>query len=647
MPKRAFLFLLIILQLSTIAWAQSRRSPSYSVKNKKAIRYYQESENYFIRRQYGQAIQLLQDAIDKAPDFMEAHIRLGTIYRAVGAFDKALHHLERADEANTGGEPNGQAIFSLGELYWQLGRYEQAKDKMQAFLALNPRQKPLLDIATNIVEDADFAIAQLQNPLPFKPEPLPEAVNEHALQYFPVLTVDQQNLIFTRRISSGPQHDEDLVISRRDAQGNWGAAESVSANINTENNEGTSTISADGRTLIFTSCKGRQGFGSCDLYISYKTGEEWSEPVNLGPAVNSRSWESQPALSADGRALYFVSNRQGGKGGNDIYVSTRNAEEEWSRPENLGAPINTSFDEISPFIHANNQSLYFASNGHTGMGGYDLFVAEQLDGDGSWQEPRNLGYPINTHEDQVSLFVTADGREGYYSYEERRNREGGRSLLYKFNIPEAARVQNRSNYVSGKVYDAQSREPIGANITLFDIVDNRIVNDVQSDSVNGSYFIVLTEGSEYALYVNKRGYLFKSLAFNYGKNNTLEPIAIDVYLEPIRAGVVTTLNNIFFDTDQYQLQQKSETELERVVQFLNDNPEVRIGIAGHTDNVGNPSYNQQLSQKRAQAVFNYLQEAGISPDRLQAKGYGQTQPIAPNDTEADRQQNRRIEFRVM
>lgn len=642
MSKRAFLLLLLLLQLSTVVLAQSRRAPSYSVKNKKAIRFYQESENYFVRRQYGQAIQLLQEAIDKAPDFMEAHLRLGTIYRAVGAFDKALHHLEEADKA--GKNPDPQAVFSLGELYWQLGRYEQAREKMQAFLESNPRQKPLMDIASNIVEDAGFALAQLENPLPFTPEPLPETVNANDLQYFPVLTVDQKNLIFTRRISKAPQHDEDLVVATRDAMGNWLPAESISENINTENNEGTSTISADGRTLIFTSCKGRQGFGSCDLYISYKTGDEWSTPENLGATVNSRSWESQPALSADGRTLYFVSNRQGGRGGNDIFVSRRNARNEWSSPENLGEPVNTPFDEISPFIHANGQSLYFASNGHTGMGGYDLFVSEQPDMDGSWQEPRNLGFPINTHEDQVSLFVTADGREGYYSYEERRSQGGGRSLLYKFDIPEAARVRNRSNYVTGKVYDAVSREPIGATVTLFDIVDNRIVNDVRADSVNGEYFIVLTEGSDYALYVNKRGYLFKSLTFNYGQNNTLEPIEIDVYLEPIHAGVVTTLNNIFFETDEYALQAKSETELDRVVQFLEENPEVEIEIAGHTDDVGNAAYNQQLSQRRAQAVYEYLQEAGIAADRMRAKGYGQTEPTVPNETEENRRQNRRIEF---
>ena len=587
---------------------------------------------------------MLQKALEKEEDFVEAHLRLGAIYRAVGQYDNALLHLEQANQVEED-EPNAQALFSLGELYWQLGQYEKAEAQMKQFLALEPRQKTLISIAENIVDDAAFAIGQLKNPLPFNPEPLPQQVNAAALQYFPVLTVDQQNLIFTRRLTPGPQDDEDLVISQRDAQGNWQAPVSISSNINTEGNEGTSTISADGRTIIFTSCRGRGGYGSCDLYISYKAGKEWSEPKNLGPVINSAAWESQPSLSADGRTLYFVSNRPGGVGQNDIYVSHQEQEGNWQVPENLGKAINTPFDEVSPFIHANSQTLYFGSNGHKGMGGYDLFVTEQQEE--GWQEPRNLGYPINTHEDQVSLFVTADGEEGYYAYEEKGGGVEDKSLLYRFNIPEAVRVRNRSNYVSGKVYDAQTKEPIGATVTLFDIVDEQMVSKVSSDSVNGNYYIVLTEGSEYALYVNKPGYLFKSLAFNYGKNNTLEPIAIDVYLEPIRAGVSATLNNIFFETDQYQLQPKSETELERVVQFLQENPKVSIEIAGHTDNVGNASYNQQLSEKRAEAVYNYLIEAGVSPDRLKAAGYGQAQPTAPNDTEESRRKNRRIEFRIL
>jgi OOP family OmpA-OmpF porin len=638
-------FLLISLSLSMDAYGQKRRSPDYSVKNKKAIRFYEEAENYYVRRQFEQAAQLLQRAIQKAPDFREAHVRLAAIYREVGAYERALVHLEAARDAAGKGQAPPESLFALGELSWQMGNYEQAEAYMQEFLSRNPRQQKLVNEAGRIAENARFAREQLQNPLPFKPEPLPEVVNAYELQYFPVLTVDQQNLIFTQRVSSHPQHEENLMISRRDAQGNWQAPESISPNINTQDNEGTSTISADGRTLIFTSCKGRQGYGSCDLYISQKTGDTWSEPENLGSAINSRNWESQPSLSADGRTLYFVSNRPGGVGGNDIYMSRLTQEAGWSRPENLGSPVNTPRDEISPFMHANGQTLYFASNGHKRMGGYDLFMTEVHDEE--WLEPRNMGFPINNHEDQVSLYVTPDGRQGYYSDEEMQGGRVKRSMLYRFDIPEPVRVRHRSNYITGRVFDAETREPIEADITLLDINEDEMVENVSSDPEHGTYYIVLTEGSEYGLYVNKRGYIFQSLSFNYQEDDMLEPIELDVYLEPVRSGAATILNNIFFESGQHRIQPKSEPELIRVAEFMKENPEIKIEIAGHTDNVGDAAYNQQLSEKRAQAVHDYLEAAGVAPDRMRARGYGQDKPLAPNNSEGNRQRNRRIEFSIL
>lgn len=648
MNKIALFLVVMMWGLSFVAHSQprqSRQAPEYSVKNKRAIRYYEESENYYVRRQFNQAIQLLQQAVERAPDFREAHIRLGAVYRAVREYDRALHHLEAARDAGGQQEATAESLFALGELNWQMGNYRQAEAYMQGFLSRNPRQAALRSTATRIVENARFAQEQLRNPLPFEPEPLPELVNAHDLQYFPVLTVDQQNLIFTQRISSDAQHEENLMISRRDGQGNWQAPESISPYINTVNNEGTCTISADGRTLIFTSCKGRQGYGSCDLFISQRTGDTWSEPKNLGSTINSRSWESQPSLSADGRTLYFVSNRPGGLGGNDIYMSRLTQEAGWSRPENLGDPVNTPQDEISPFIHANGQTLYFASNGHQSMGGYDLFVTELQDDE--WQQPRNLGYPINTHEDQVSLYVTPDGLQGYYADEERQQNRVKSSKLYRFDIPEQVRVQNRSNFISGRIFDAQSHEPIQASITLLDVNRGEMIEAVQSDPVNGEYYIVLTEGSEYALYVNKKQYIFQSLSFNYHQEEMTEPIELDVYLQPIRSGVATVLNNIFFETDQFRIQPKSETELIRIIEFLKENADLRVEIAGHTDDVGNAAYNQELSKKRARAVYDYLVEAGIPAERLEAKGYGQSKPLVPNDSEQNRQQNRRIEFLIL
>lgn len=313
---------------------------------------------------------------------------------------------------------------------------------------------------------------------------------------------------------------------------------------------------------------------------------------------------------------------------------------------NAGKPINSRFDEISPFIHVNGKTLYFATNGLPGFGGYDLFYVEK-DDDGQWAKPLNVGAPINNHQDQFSLFITADGKKGYYVHEEHMKDGHDVSRLFEVGIPEQFQIKFRSNYVKGVVRDKQTGSNLRASIELINIDNNEVVSFVQSDSVSGEYLMVLTQGSEYALYVNKKGYLFQSLNFNYSEVEDFEPIKMDVDLEKIKEGSTSVLKNIFFDTDKYDLKEKSVTELQRIISFLKENPSTRIEISGHTDNVGAVAYNRQLSDKRAQAVYHYLVEKGVDPGKLTPKGYGPDKPIASNETEAGRQMNRRIEFKII
>ncbi len=465
------------------------------------------------------------------------------------------------------------------------------------------------------------------------------------MQYFPALTADQQELIFTRRAGDGPNDDEDLVISHKDARGRWAKPQAISKNIDTPLNEGTCAISADGRKLIFTSCVGRDGIGSCDLYESRKIGEEWTEPKNLGPNVNSVAWESQPSLSADGRTLYFVSDRRAGMGRRDIWISVQDDRGRWTKAVNAGKQINSQFDEISPFIHVNNQTLYFASNGLPGFGGYDIFFAEK-DSTG-WSKPKNVGAPINNYEDQFSLFITADGKKGYFSHEENLESGASRSKIFEVDIPEESQVRNRSNYVKGIVRDRETKSPLAASVELINLETNTVESLVESDSVSGQYLIVLTQGADYALYVNKVGYLFRSLNFNYSEVEQFEPIVIDVDLEKAKEGSIAVLNNIFFDVDQYALKPKSFPELQKLIRFLNASPRLRVEISGHTDNSGSADHNRQLSEKRAQSVYNYLVQNGIDKSRLTPKGFGADKPVASNATPEGRQSNRRIEFKVI
>ena len=639
---RLFLIVIILSLVVSQGYAQA----VLTTKNKKAIELYDAADNFRVRGQFNQAIALLEQAIDKDKDFVEAYYRLGLVYMGMRKPADAITQFEKGVSLTTDVKKLKVFWFDLADAYFSIGEYDKAEKVNNLFLGAETVNKPKIERAKKLANNISFARENQALAASYKQRLLSDTVNRFVMQYFPVLTADQRQLIFTRRTGYSDQFDEDLVVSSRDSEGRWTAPQSISKNINTTFNEGTCTISADGRKLIFTSCTGREGFGSCDLFESIKVGEEWSQPKNLGAKVNTSDWESQPSLSADGRTLYFVSDRRGGIGRRDIWVTTSDANNQWTAAKNMGTPINTAYDEISPFIHVNNRSFFFASNGLTGFGGYDLFVSEK-DTASKWTEPMNLGAPLNTHEDQFSLFVTADGKKGYYSHEEHGNEGRSSSKLMEMEIPEASRIKIRSNYVKGVVRDRETRQPLRARIEMINIDTRETESLVESDSISGQYLIVLSQGAEYALYVNKKTYLFRSVHFNYSEVKDFEPIVLDIDLEKAREGSIAVLENIFFDYDKFELKPKSLTELEKVEKFLVDNPNIRVEISGHTDNSGSLSYNMQLSQKRALAVFNYLVSKGISQKRLTAKGYGPNHPVADNSTEEGMQQNRRIEFKLV
>lgn len=614
-----------------------------STTNKKAIELYTEADNYRVRGQYREALNLLNQAIAKDRNFSEAYFRQGLILKAVRDYPQStkvfLYGLSITQDA----KKQKAYFYELGDNYLQEGNYAKALECLDRYLESEILNKPKMEQATLWKRNAQFGLRNQKAVSSFLPRKLSDTVNAFAMQYFPVMTADEGELIFTRRVGGGNDDDEDLVVCRKDSLGGWLPPQSISDNINSRLNEGTCTISADGRHLIFTSCIGRRGYGSCDLFESRKVGNEWTIPVNLGPEVNSPAWESQPSLSSDGRTLYFVSDRRGGSGHKDIYVSYKLENGRWTKAENLGPNINTPYDEISPFIHVNGRTLFIASNGKPGFGGYDIYRSEYENG--AWTATENFGSPVNNHEDQFSLFITRDGKKGFYSHED--NFKANSSVLYEMDVPEDMQVKYKSNYVKGIVRDAKSRLPLGARVELFNINRNELISYVQADSVSGEYLMVLTQGADYALYVSHPGHLFKSLNFNYEVQENLVPVLLDVYLDPVQAGASAVLNNIFFDLNKYDLKEKSVTELDKVVRFLSENPTIRIEISGHTDNAGTAAYNLQLSQKRAQAVGTYLVAHGIAATRLTQKGYGAEKPLAPNDTEENRQKNRRIEFRLL
>jgi len=488
----------------------------------------------------------------------------------------------------------------------------------------------------------EFAVAQEKKNAgrnyEFAPKNAGDRINSAESEYLPCLTIDGKEFFFTRRIRG---YDEDFFSAKWDGK-DWVKAAPLVGNVNTDQNEGAQMISQDGEWLVFTACNRKDGWGSCDIYISFNTPQGWSEGLNLGGKINTDQWESQPCLSPDKRDLYFASKRFGGQGGSDIYVSHLRLDGTWSDPENLGPSINTSGDDQCPFIHADNQTLFFTSDGRLGYGETDLYYSRKGP-KGDWSVPENLGYSINTIYDEGTLFIAADAKTAYYA-SDRTDGKGGMDI-YSFELPENIRP-DKTLWVKGQVFDKKTTKGLPSAVELIDLNTKQLISQVQTDE-KGNYLITLPVGKDYAFNVNRKGYLFYSDNFflvNHSPDSTYEK---NIPLQPIEANASVVLKNVFFDVNKFDLKPESEAELDIVVKLMNDNPTVKIQIGGHTDNVGKPADNLALSNNRAKSVVTYLISKGIPTARLSAKGFGETQPVADNKTEEGKAINRRTEMKVV
>lgn len=622
-------FTILLLSLSINIFAQ--------VPNPKAKDFYEKALKNISERKQVDAIENLQKAIEKDATFADPYFKLGQINEAARNQENATKFYKKAIELRPNDPILTQAYTYIGTRLLKVGDYTQAKEYLSFSIKNVPQNSPLMKQLTRQLEQCKFGEEAKKFPLTIIASEMSTNINFKENQYFPVLTADNETIIFTAFSKGG---DENLYTSRL-SNGNWSAPESISDKINTTANEGTCSISADGRTLVFTSCDGKNSLGSCDLYISKKVGEAWTAPENIGGNINSPFWEAQPSLSNDGRVLYFSSDRQGGFGRKDLWVSELRDNKTWSKAINMGDLINTANDEISPFIHANGHSLFFASDGHLGMGGLDLFMTESKIG--VYSKPENLGFPINTHEDQVALFISADGSKGYYSSNVKLDIK-----LFQVDIPTKLSDKfKRASFVKGIVQDESSKQTISADIELIDLKTNKVIEKIISDSITGQYTAVLPNGSQYGLFINKKGYFFKSLTFNFSEKTEADGKTVDVLLNPIRKDVKTVLNNIFFDSGKAELRPESFVELDKLQLLFVQNPSLQVEISGYTDDIGKDTENQLLSEKRALSVADYLIKKGINKQNIKVKGYGKTKPILPNISEENRQINRRIEMSIL
>ena len=620
--------------------------------NTKARNLLEKAQQQVKERDFIKAIEILNQLNDKFPSFGEGYLLKGSLLKAIGDNPGTLKAYRDGLSKVPVDASHASEYQLLGDLALSYGEYQTALDAYKLLLKIAPKAQRNLARSERQLKTCEFALEAMKYPVGEAPVPLPAPLNGFKFQYFPALTADNRFLLFTGRpaASSG----EDLYVSRQNKDGTFGAPVPISPAINSSYNEGAGSISGDGKTLVFASCDRPKAIGNCDLYISRRTGNNWSAPVNLGINVNSTEWDSQPSLSADGRTLYFTSTRRGGQGQEDIYVTTLQPDGTWSGAKNLGTPVNTAGKDMAPFIHASGTTLYYVTDGLIGMGGLDVFRCEKTPA-GTWSEPRNLGYPLNTFENEASLFITSDNQRGFCSRSRASQEPAGGSRLVRerpvelfgFAVPAPVKARETSTYTQGRVFDANTKKPLKAEVKLYDLDTDVLTQFVTSDPEYGDYTVVLNEGHHYAMYAAADKYLLKSLSFDYSDQHTFNPTALDIYLEPVRSGRSVVLNNLFFDTNQYALKPQSRTELNRLIEFLRQYHDVQIEVSGYTDNVGTPESNQQLSQRRAQSVVEYLAGHGISTTRLRSKGYGEGHPLAANDTEPHRQMNRRIELHIL
>jgi len=669
-------FGLLFISLLTFC-ACSIGQTKYSTTNKKAIKLFEQGHlapSQSIDPQtnlpnYKGGIVLMNQALEKDPNFWEAHMVAGEFCEYLGRNAEAIKHYEAALSINPNHSPSGSTYYFLASLQHLTGDYVNSNKNIDLFVRNRNANQQLVNKAYEIQANNDFAIHSLASPTNFNPVNIGPGINTADHEYFPTITVDGKTILFTRRIKDerveGPiKEQEDFFVSDLNERDMWGTAIAMPPNINTINNEGAPTIGPDGRSLVFVACpdatgenygENRTGKGSCDLFYTKKIGSRWTDPTNIPGNVNSFHWETQPSLSADGKTLYFVRGIRGRNQteNSDIYVTRLQANGSWSTPERLPDIINTPYQEESVLIHPDGKTLYFASRGHVGMGGSDLFVS-RMDETGNWSKPVNLGYPINTMFDENSLMVSPDGEIAFFA-SDRKGGYGGLDIYY-FNMPLEMRP-TKTVYFEGIVFDVQSRLPLAGKFQLIDIKTGKEVVISEADKVTGEFLVTLPVDREYALNVTYPGYAFFSKNFNMTLTENQDAVHMDVPMMPISMEQTVLLANVFFDLGKATLRPESNIELDKLVDFLQKNPTLKIELGGHTDTRGDDKENLKLSNDRAKAVFDYAIAKGVDGKRLTFKGYGETKPVisdaeiaklgSDSEKEAAHQSNRRTEYKII
>lgn len=678
--KNIYTLLLVVLFASVSAQNVEFEKSSFPDKKedlkiaKKAL---EEGDDFYNLEypNYSKALELYLQAQDFNPNNAMLNFKIGDCYIHGGFKLKSLPYLEKAFKLNPTIHP--EIHYLLGRAYHLNEKFDLGKKHYNLYIqGLTGK-----DVADNLakakkrIEECNNGIELVKTPIRVFVDNLGPTINTKDPEFGPVVTADEDGMYFTSRRSNttGGLADadgvymEDIYVAYSFGK-KWTAAQNLGEPICSKAHDATMGVSPDGQKLFIY----RDDGGNGEIYECDLEGDKWSEPHRMKSPINTKYHESSASISPDNKKLYFVSQREGGFGSRDIYIGTKSDKGKWDKAENIGPVINTQYGEEGAFIMPDGKTLYFSSEGHKSMGGYDIF--KTVFENGKWSTPENLGYPVNTPDDDVFFVLAASGKRGYYSSIKEKGYGEKDIYVVSFLGPEKLMVLNTEDnliasqaapvsevvaapvvaitesaltILKGVVTDAITLKPLEAEIDIVDNVRNESIASFKSNSKTGKYLVSLPAGKNYGIAVKANNYLFHSENFDIPLSAGYQEVIKDVALKNIAVGSKIVLKNIFFDVDKSTLKPESTAELERLLKLLNDVPSLKIEIAGHTDSDGSDDHNNKLSQARSEVVVKWLTDKGIPMTRLQAKGYGETKPIATNDTKEGKAQNRRTEFEII
>lgn len=621
--------LVLCLLLSTIS--------AFAQIPDEALKHYEQAVKLRIDGDKASAYKQMKQAISIYPAYADAYSTMGEWYYTDRDFNNAVETFVQASSRCKNGHNN----FALPLAKSFLGDYKTSQ-ALQLIVShsLSGKHK---EEWKRLKQQAQFIQYALNNQIVDSVNNLGIRINSSEPEMYPVISADTQTLYLTRRVN---WIDEDFYKSTVDSCGGWFTAKNLGRPANTLSQEAAQFVSADGHYMFFMRCENRSenGWdrGGCDLYMAYTEDSTWSVPQSFGATINTPAYEGMPCLSADNRELYFVSDREGGYGGLDIWVS-RFENGLWQLPRNLGPEINTTGDETAPYLHIDNHTLYFASKGHVGLGGSDLFFSRRT-GDTSWSKAKNMGYPINTTADEISICVTIDGKKAYISSD--RDSVMGNFDIYETQLPISLRPTNVMT-INGYAYDSIAGYKLNlTRIHISDDLTGRELYQFTSNKGDASYMMTLPKGKSYTFTADRIGYMENTgtiVVPNIDSVNNMDfniPLLPQGYVAPINDTLVLTIN---FQINKAELSDSDRLVIQNAITPWLSEQYITVFVNGYTDNTGTPIINEQISYKRAGLVGDFITSMGIDPLFIKATGWGEAQPITNNETEEDRLVNRRVE----